>query len=82
MTKRYETRTAIQEYVSATTCDLCSAAIANTGLDNITIERSVLPLYPDEMGGRWEFDCCPECWQNKVVPLFAANGSHPRHIET
>jgi hypothetical protein len=72
------------------TCDSCGQVIPEPdgpgnryGHDEIRIKisRTLGETYPDGANlDNWDFDCCPDCWESKVLPIFALKGDKPTDV--
>lgn len=85
--KKYETRTEEVErkYLVSHTCDLCGRKAGDDDWCSDSYERSEVTIsieegeyYPE--GGsavETEFDICPDCFKNKLIPWFESQGVKP-----
>ena len=63
-----------QEVVDRTTCDICGTDMPPQSVGDYRIATVRLvegTTYPEcGRGRKTTYDCCPECWSAKIVPLF------------
>ena len=73
-----------REVFDKTTCDFCGAEVPPRRREfrEVTLQCDEGSAYPE--GGQGEktiFDCCPACWDGKVLPALRALGATPRTEE-
>jgi len=63
------------EEESRTVCDFCGEDIVQKGykFDEVQIEARLGNVWPEgDLRVAELFDCCPQCWRNKVCPALEA----------
>ena len=94
MAKKHGKRSVTRDesFLEEITCDLCGRkgspgrhnwSDETYTIEEIKIESEIGNAYPD--GGsseKTEFDICPECFAEKVVPWLISQGAQPRKFDT
>ena len=65
-------------------CDFCGEKLKSNGFeyDEITILRHSGVRYPGcHTSEKTEFDCCPDCWEGKILPALKSLGAKPAVTE-
>jgi hypothetical protein len=65
------------ETTARTACDFCGDEESGRGFDRseVTIEAKIGEIYPEVDTRQVQaFDCCPKCWESKVVPALVSLG--------
>lgn len=57
-------------YLDEHKCDLCGDDIKRSSAYCVDV-KCVKRAYEGDELEREEFDVCPDCWEDKIVPLFA-----------
>lgn len=75
-----------REVVDYVTCDLCRQRLPLSAgqyrIDEITVMRREGSSYPEGGSGiECEFDLCPQCWDEKLVPWMREQGGEVRISE-
>ena len=89
--KTYKTTTRSESLLAETTCDLCKARtvrhpsgnVANWSDSNSGITRVEITLYDidgdesETIGEEIEFDICPRCFRDQLMPWLQSKGAVP-----
>lgn len=70
-------------------CDICKKTTARSNwkervydVANVNISYETGNAYPDDYSTTsYEFDVCPDCFKEKIIPFFAQFGATPREVE-
>ena len=71
----------IEERLEKVTCDICKNTIHEHcyNVDKVEIEREEGTRHPEGASiERTSFDCCGNCFDAHIVPLFKSFGAEPR----